>query len=571
MPDSNESPILVVGAGPVGLTAAWALARHGARVRLIDRAHDRCDTSRALVLWSRTLEVLDALDDRGGAAPFLAAGHRVNGVTIRTQGHAEDLARIEFDRIESRFRFATILPQSEVERLLQESLASHGVVVERGVELLGLDARDDGVEVRLRLPGGDEETVVTPWLVACDGAHSPVRHGLAMSFPGESERNDWWLADVDVEGTLEPDRATLCLHPAGFLGLFPIAPPLFRVVAALGPSEDEGEVEDPRIDEVRLVVAERAGEGLRVSDPRWISGFRVQERLVETYRPARRVFLAGDAAHVHGPAGGQGMNTGMQDACNLAWKLALVARGRGHEEPLLSSYDVERRPVGAEAIEHSGVLERMANLPGAFGRTIRDQVVSIVGGLAPIQSRAVEVLAGTGISYPQSPLSGEHRGAMAWVMGGLESGARLPDATLVDLGSETGTDPGERLQLLDLFRTGRALLFLFAAELPGEDVVTHLDAIAASIRARHGDAVESFLVAPSPLDDSAPATLRNSAPGAPRRLGDPSGLLHLAVGAGAPTILLARPDGHLGFRAQPADGGPLAEYLDRLLTDAGVG
>ncbi|MFM8412018.1 MAG: FAD-dependent monooxygenase [Alphaproteobacteria bacterium] len=563
---ARSSPILVVGAGPVGLAAAWALARHGASVRIVDRSRERSDTSRALVLWSRTLELLDALDPAGGAAPFVAAGWRVAGATVRAVGHEGDLARIEFDRIESRFRFATILPQSDIERMLEERCASLSVPVERGVEMIGLEPGDEIVQVRLRGPDGVVETVRTPWLVACDGAHGSVRHALGLPFPGEQEPHDWWLADVKITGGVEPDRATLFLHPAGLLGLFPIRPPLFRVVAVVGRAESAEKPVDPRFDEIRLLVAERGGAGLRVSEPSWLSGFRVQERLVENYRPARRVFLAGDAAHVHSPAGGQGMNTGIQDACNLAWKLALVARGDGRENPLLDSYDGERRAVGEEAIEHSGVLTRMANLPGAIGRSIRDQVVSIVGGLVPIQSRAVEMLAGTGIAYPDSPISGEYRGAMAWLMGGVESGSRMPDATLVELAD--GPSEPARVPFVDLLRSGRHLLLLFTAELPGDDVIDHLDGIATSILGRFEGLVDAFLVTPSPLDDGAPRTLIAPSPTA-RRLGDPSGLLHLAVGAGAPTLLLVRPDGHLGFRAQPADREPLLAHLDRCLVARG--
>ncbi len=559
---SDPSPILVVGAGPVGLATAWALARHGASVRLVERDLHRRETSRALMLWSRTLELLDALDDRGGAAPFVEAGHRLAGATFRGGAHEGDLARIDFDRIESRFRFATILPQSDIERLLEERAAGAGVAIERGVEIISVEARDDVVKARLRRDDGCEEIIATPWLVACDGAHSAVRHALGTSFPGDEEPHDWWLADVDVAGQVEPDRASLFLHPDGFLGLFPIAPPLFRVIAVMGRAGAEAKPEEPRLDEIRAIVAERAGPGLRVSRPRWLAGFRVNERIVESYRPTRRVFLAGDAAHVHSPAGGQGMNTGIQDGCNLAWKLALVASGKGRENPLLESYDVERRPVGEQALEHSGLLTRMANLPGLLGRTIRDQVVSIAGGLAPIQSRALEMLAGTGIAYPLSPLSGEHRGAMVWVMGGIESGARFPDATLVDLGS--GADRGERLQVHDLLRGGRHLLLLFAGELCGDAVIAHLDEIAATTRARWKDTITPLLIAPSPLDAAAPRALLDPSDAA-RRFGDPSGFLHLAVGAGSPTILLVRPDGHLEFSAQPADRSALWAHLERLL------
>ena len=189
------SPILVVGAGPVGLTLAAELARYGVAVRLIDKSAKPTQTSKALVVWSRTLELMD----RMGCTPvFLDAGLHARGATIRkgtsTIGHTT------FDTIASAYNFALMIPQSETERLLTAHLGSLGVTIEREVELTGFSAEDDQVSARLRHPDGREEAIETPWLVGCDGAHSPVRHGLGVEFRGAAEGDDWLLADVRLEG-----------------------------------------------------------------------------------------------------------------------------------------------------------------------------------------------------------------------------------------------------------------------------------------------------------------------------------------------------------------------------------
>ena len=184
------------------------------------------------------------------------------------------------------------------------------------------------------------------WLIGCDGAHSTVRHGLNLTFEGDTLMSDWILGDVHLTGwTKDPHEVNTYWHADGVLVVFPISPERFRVIADFGVAQGNERRADPTLAEVQAVLDRRGPGGIRISDPIWLAAFRINERKVTNYR-AGRVFLAGDAAHVHSPAGGQGMNTGMQDACNLAWKLAMVIRGVANAEPLLESYNLERSAVG---------------------------------------------------------------------------------------------------------------------------------------------------------------------------------------------------------------------------------
>ncbi len=227
-----------------------------------------------------------------------------------------------------------MLPQRDTERLLNQHLESLGVVVERQVELTGFTDGVDHVDARLRHPDGREEAVETPWLIGCDGAHSTVRHGMDVAFDGSAQGDDWMLADVRLEGDRVPpgDEIATYLHRDGPFVIFPIPGGRARVIATVGKTDPSHPRPDPTLAEVQAMVDRRAGGGFRVVDPVWLSNFRINERKVSDYARGR-VFLAGDAAHVHSPAGGQGMNTGMQDAFNLAWKLAAVMKGRCGFDP----------------------------------------------------------------------------------------------------------------------------------------------------------------------------------------------------------------------------------------------
>jgi 2-polyprenyl-6-methoxyphenol hydroxylase-like FAD-dependent oxidoreductase len=393
--------VLVVGAGPVGMTLASELARYGVPVRVVDKAAARTDKSKALVLWSRTLELLDR-GGRDGSAPFVAAGFRAEAVNIVAGERA--VGRVGMGGVRSPYPYGLMLPQSDTERLLEERLAGQGIPIEREVELLSFTRRDDGVEAVLRHADGREEAVSAGWLVGCDGAHSAVRHGLGAPFSGETMDSDWMLADVHMRGYPFPDsEAAVHWHRDGVLVVFPISPGRYRLIADLPPSGAE-RPPAPTLERVQAVVDRRGPPGLVASDPVWLAGFRINGRKVASYRWGR-AFLAGDAAHVHSPAGGQGMNTGMQDAINLAWKLALVVRGTCAER-LLDSYSPERSAVGDQVLKAAGRLTAVATLRNPVAQGVRNLVGHLMLGLAPVRRAVADTMTEVSVGYPDSPLNG---------------------------------------------------------------------------------------------------------------------------------------------------------------------
>ncbi|WP_246102120.1 FAD-dependent monooxygenase [Methylobacterium terricola] len=409
------SSVLIVGAGPVGLTLASELARYGVPLRLVDRAPQRTDQSRALVLWSRTLELLDR-GAAGGAAPFVAAGFRIAGVSVLAGETV--VGRVTMDAVPSAHAYALALPQSETERLLEERLAGQGVAVERRTAADAVTVGPDGVAAVLRHADGREERVRADWLVGCDGAHSTVRHALGLPFAGETLPSDWILADLHMTGYPRPDtEASVHWHRDGVLLIFPIRPGRYRIIADT-PQTDAEAAPAPTLDDVRRLVDRRGPAGTRLSDPVWLAGFRINGRKVAAYRQGR-AFLAGDAAHIHSPAGGQGMNTGMQDAVNLAWKLALVAHGRA-DAALLDSYSPERSRVGDDVLKAAERLTRVATLTNPIAQGVRNAVARLVLGLPRLAHGIADTMAEVAIHYGASPLNGP--GVTGW----LRPGARVP-------------------------------------------------------------------------------------------------------------------------------------------------
>src|SRR5579883_600357 len=421
---AEEVDVLVVGAGPVGLALAIELTRYGIKNRLIDKSPARSRYSKALVIWSRSLELMGAM---GCAEALLAAGLKVEHANIFAR--ARQLARIGFDMIPSQYPYGLFIPQSETERLLEAHLISLGGRVERQVELAGLEQDEAGVAVDLALPEGARAGLRAKWLIGCDGAHSTVRHKLDLAFAGETEQSDWLLADLYLDGTaVASDEISLFWHPEGVLAIFPIGPGRFRVIADLGPARDAGLRPAPTLEEVEKVLERRGPGDVMARDPVWLSSFRINERKVRDYR-AGRVFLAGDAAHIHSPAGGQGMNTGIQDACGLAWRLALVCRGQAGDGVLLDSYSLERSAVGDHVLRNAGRLTRLAIMRNHLAQALRNEAVSLLARLAPVRRRFALAMSELDISYPASPLSRYGKGAP--LQGALgRPGERAPDISL---------------------------------------------------------------------------------------------------------------------------------------------
>jgi 2-polyprenyl-6-methoxyphenol hydroxylase-like FAD-dependent oxidoreductase len=408
-----KDQVLIAGAGPVGLTMALELARYGVPVRIIDKVPEAAHTSRAVAVWPRTLELLDR---SGAAADIIAMGNKVTVANILSGGRL--VAALSLDQIPSPYPFALMVSQYDTEAVLRRHLTAHGVTPDLGVELLGFTQDEEGLSARLREPDGTERTEPYAFLVACDGAHSVVRHHLGLDFEGDTLALDWTQGDFHLSGYPFPSsQLAIFWHEDGPLLFFPMAPDRARVITSLGPSTATPPVALDQEAFQKMVDARGPG-GITLTGTEWVSAFRINERKVENYRSGR-VFLAGDAAHIHSPAGGQGMNTGMQDAINLAWKLALVIRGLATAPALLESYDLERRPVGALVIAASGRMTRIGTLADHTLQHVRDFVAHILMGLSPVQRAITGLMAEVSIGYPESPLNGPSQGE-------AKAGARVP-------------------------------------------------------------------------------------------------------------------------------------------------
>lgn len=398
--------VLVAGAGPVGLTMALELARYGVPVRIVDKIPEASRTSRAVAVWPRTLELLDR---SGATADLLPLGNKVAAANILSRGRL--VTSLKLDQIPSPYPFVLMAPQYETEAVLRRHLAAHGVAPEFGVELLDFDQDGGAISARLRGANGAESAECFDWLVGCDGAHSVVRHRLGLAFDGDAMGLDWTQGDFHLSGYPFPSsQMAIFWHEDGPLLFFPMAPDRARIITSLGASTGEPPVA-LEWEAFQKLVDIRGPGGITLTDAVWTSAFRINERQVESYRSGR-VFLAGDAAHVHSPAGGQGMNTGIQDAINLAWKLALASRGAAAAPALLESYDAERRPVGAKVIAASGRMTRMGTLSDHTLQHVRDFVAHILMGLNPVRRAVAGLMAEVSIGYPDSPLNGPRQGSV---------------------------------------------------------------------------------------------------------------------------------------------------------------
>ena len=525
---------LVIGAGPVGLTMANELARHGVRCRIIERAAEPSPTSRALAIFPRTLEVFETM---GVADRFLADGHQLNGLLLHHR--LAEIAKVDFKTVASPFPFALGLAQSETERLLTERLASFDIAVERGVELTGFVQTSDGVSATLRHNDGREETVATPWLIGCDGAHSTTRHILGMDFEGAQYDESFILADVQLESALTRDRVHLFLSEDGVLGAIPFAENRWRVVANIPPDPGPGlaRSHSGRGSGVDRSARDGGDEGERSELDFALPHFAPQGPGVS---PAGRVFLAGDAAHIHSPAGGQGMNTGIQDAFNLAWKIALVLRGRAPAQ-LLASYQVEREPVATGVLNLTDRITRLATVRNSVAQSVRDFFLPVVSGLDVVSGKIADRLAELNVSYRNSPIVENHGG------GRLRAGDRAPDAELRDAN-------GRAQRLFELFRAPRHILLLFLGA--SGNAAAQSEAITRALDGLPEDALDHYRIVRGRSDRAA-------------ELRDVSGLAHAAYGHFAGGVVLVRPDGYIGYRSDEFDLGRLQAYLGRIFRFVG--
>jgi 2-polyprenyl-6-methoxyphenol hydroxylase-like FAD-dependent oxidoreductase len=535
----TDSPldVLVVGAGPTGLTLAAQLAAFGVTPRVIDRGHDRVHESRALAIQPRTLEVLAGL---GVTGDLVAHGNRT--VQLRLHVGGKELAMPLFDLglDDTAYPYLLFLSQAETERILQQRVAAAGITVERGVELVDLSNTSDGVTAMLRHADGREEDVSARYVVGCDGAHSTVRRAAGIAFEGSAYPQTFVLVDAEADG-IESGAAHVFLSSHGILFFFPLgAPASWRLLAMRPPADSTPPDAAVSLAEAQALADTYTQASVRLRDPVWMTNFRLHHRGATHYR-AGRVLLAGDAAHIHSPAGAQGMNTGIQDATNLGWKLAHTLRGVTNPE-VLDTYETERAPVGRAVLRFTDRAYTIATSTNPILRFARTRVAPALIPLA-LKARtgrayAFRTVSQLGIHYRHSPLSLDGPQPPRH---GPRAGDRLPDAPIVHHG-QSGS-----LHMAMAVPSWHLLLY-------GDPDGWPTDPTTLSSRSNGGLITVHHLT-----PHSTPNAMHDPHGQASRRLG---------LKPDDTAQYLIRPDGHIGYRAGGTDLIGLARYLHRWGVDA---
>jgi 2-polyprenyl-6-methoxyphenol hydroxylase-like FAD-dependent oxidoreductase len=513
---SATTSVVVVGAGPVGLTLACELARRDVAIRVVDKLAAPTTESRAILVHARSLEMFERM---GIVDELIASGVRTVGMDMFADGHR--LARLSFDDVDSPFPFSVTTAQTETERILAKRLSALGVVVERGVQATAFAQDAAGVEVTLRHPDGREERVSSQWIVGTDGAHSTVRAAMHTKLAGSFKGQRFLLGDVDADYDCPRDRMqTFFTKNEGALLVFPMEGQRLRLIAEVpdAPLGGEPATGEPNLQMLQAIV-DRRTRNMRLLNARWLTYFEIRHAQVPAYRVGR-AFLAGDAAHIHSPAGGQGMNTGMQDAFNLGWKLALASQGIAGAEALLDSYDAERHPIAARVIHDSTVLTNAGTVRLPLARHLRNAALRVGSKLGPVQHRIAAEISETDLSYRESPVVDGRK------FGALHAGDAAPDV------------PGTNVRHLLGATAGHAVLHF-----PGRSSVAAIEPVAG---------VHNILISPIPsaaglFDD----VVVDSAGSVGRR--------YAMVDGG---YVAVRPDGYIGFLGNLDDAAALEAYLN---------
>ena len=502
-----NNTVLIVGAGPTGMTAAIELKRLGMNVRIIDKADHIARYSQALVVQARTLEQFQRY---GLADEAISRGRKLHGARFYSEG--KQIVHFKLDAVPSRYPYALFIPQSETEALLNGHMESLGVQTERSVELVSL-TQDPEIRAMLRDADGRQEEVLPRWLIGCDGAHSAVREKTGTAFEGARVGMSFFLADAEIEGPEVPgEELSLHVKSGDILFMGRLSDKTVRLIVALQEEPQFGADRDLTVEDFQRMI-DRIGVGVQVRSASWMTPFHVTDRQAEHYRIGS-VFLAGDASHIHSPVGGQGMNTGIQDAANLAWKLAAVARGA--DDSLLNSYEEERAEVGRALLRFTERGLHMASISNPLMEKLRDTLAPIMVKLPAVQHAALGFVSETAIEYRSS-------------------------SAVVDLGGDGALRAGDRLPDLNL-RSGATTLLkgwtvprhrVFGLNLDRDDIETLRSEL------RNADVVE---LATADLDDEGKHLLGQEA-----------------------KVLVMRPDGYVGFRSK---AGYRAELIDYARQDA---
>jgi 2-polyprenyl-6-methoxyphenol hydroxylase-like FAD-dependent oxidoreductase len=510
--------VLIVGAGPTGLSLACQLVRHGVDFVILEKNEGPTPYSKAIGVHARTLEIYEQMD-----LATRATGQGTIAGKVRMLEGGEVLGEVDLSNIGaglSAYPYMLLLEQNKNERLLYDYLQTHGAEVHWQTELESLAQIQSSVIAQVKTPAGEIQTIEAKYLVGCDGPKSKVRHSLGLTFEGSTFERLFYVADVQVDWKFSHDALHVCLARNAVVAFFPMkGENRFRIVGAFpeGYDKNQGEV---LYEEIERRIKDEAEIDLDITRVDWFSTYKVHTRHVNKFSEGR-CFVAGDAAHIHTPAGGQGMNTGIQDAYNLAWKLTCVLRGNARET-LLDTYNEERLPNAERLLQ---TTDRMFNLAAGtdwllnlIRTTIFPPMAKFILSFDAVKTRFFPLISQIGINYRSGSLS-KHDGDGEFE---VKAGDRMP-YFLVDGKS-----------VYDRLREPRFHLVIFS------DGDNDVSALRAEVESEYATLLDCHVVPIYP---------------------------HVAkiFDTSDPFMLLLRPDNHLGFISREIGMGPVRGYLDRVI------
>ena len=520
-------PVLIAGAGPTGMMAALELSRFKIPVRLIEKKAEPETTSRAIGVQARTLELLE---QRGLGSSLVKLGN--HGLAFSLYGDGKRIWRLDFERISSKYNYLLFVSQAETENVLREALHKAGITIERNLTFLAFGQADLDTKLTaiLQHTDGSLEQFECSYLIDAEGAHSIARGTLGLHFQGKSHVESYALGDLHIDSDLAETDFHIFSSEHGFMSMFPMGGRRFRVMAD-NPISQPSNGKGPSLEEFQQIFDQRSHIPAKFRDMSWSSWFRINSRMVNRLQVGR-VFLGGDSAHIHSPAGAQGMNTGMQDMINLSWKLAMVMKGQAKPE-LLETYSKERIPVIQAVLKKTEATNDAIASKNSLFRSVFNHVAPWLVGMENIQNNAAEHMGQLALNYREGPLS-----VPGGDSGELRAGDRLPDLPVTLLHSEGSSDtqprPATTFSLLN-----PSFFTLLYCNVP-DPAKTHSEVQSAIGPWQH--LMRGQLIVSNPGHDRSTKYFGSS-----------------------PSIVLVRPDGYVAFTGSNNSIAKLAKFCDMWL------
>lgn len=525
--------VLIVGAGPTGLMMACELARYGISFRIIDKKAEPTATTNAAGIHARTLEILEHI---GIVEQFLAAGNIADCLELNSQH--KTLVRVPLNTFDSHFKFVLLLPQSITEKILNERLQELNHQVERTVELIDLKQEDNKVISTVKHADGQLETIETEWVIGCDGYHSTVREKSQIEMHGSDIDQAFFVADAHVKIKSPSNFIEAFFSPGSVVALFPLPDETgkndkFRVVANMKSLEPKKSFTD---NEIRNIVHSHTEGQCEVSEIIWSSPFWIHSKLATSLQKGR-IFIAGDAAHVHSPAGAQGMNTGIQDAYNLAWKLALVINKKASMH-FLESYQDERYPIIKTIVNMTFKMSHLALTTNPILIALRNFFIkNIVGRSESIKKAMIKYVAQLGWNYRKSPIVDKETLTRQFML--------QPGDLIVDVNIEN------KNHLFDFLNNNQHNLLLFSGPAPSSEALKNIASTYQWVTQNTDHLIKVYVVTDEKIE-------------LPNIINDTGLAIHRRYNVTEPSLCLIRPDHYIALFKEEMNYVTLKSYFERV-------